>query len=274
MKIFIITLIAIIFISCGGTSGSNVENNNSSYPHHKDIVATTSWQWQLLGEINNSYDVDLYDIDLFDTNTSTIKKLKDDGKKVICYFSAGSYEDWRDDKDRFKVSSIGKKLDDWEGEKWLDIRDKGVRDIMLYRLDLAKEKGCDGVEPDNVDGYQNDTGFDLSYKDQIDFNKFLALNAKERALSIGLKNDLDQIDDLVVFFDFTVNEQCNKYNECNKLKPFIDANKPVFNAEYDDDYVTNKNGARDKMCKESKKLGLKTLILPLDLDDSFRYSCD
>lgn len=27
---------------------------------------------------------------------------------------------------------------------------QGVRDVMVARLDLAQEKGCDGVEPDNV----------------------------------------------------------------------------------------------------------------------------
>ena len=35
----------------------------------------------------------VWGVDLFDTNTSTIADLHKRGAKVICYFSAGSYED-------------------------------------------------------------------------------------------------------------------------------------------------------------------------------------
>jgi hypothetical protein len=45
------------------------------------------------------------------------------GRKVICYFSAGSYENWRSDKNDFPSDVLGNKLEHWEGEKWLDIRD-------------------------------------------------------------------------------------------------------------------------------------------------------
>jgi endo-alpha-1,4-polygalactosaminidase (GH114 family) len=234
----------------------------------------TTWHWQLQGTINTSYNVKLYDIDLFDTDTATIQSLKADGKRVICYFSAGSYENWREDSNSFPAEILGNDLDGWAGEKWLDIRSDLLKPIMLKRLDLAKEKGCDGVEPDNVDGYLNNTGFPLTAEDQLAYNKFLAKEAKKRGLSIALKNDLDQVKTLEPFFDFSINEQCHKYNECDKLKPFIDANKPVLNAEYAIEYVDNIDGARDLICSESKNLQFKTLILPIELDDSFRYSCD
>ena len=77
---------------------------------------------------------------------------------------------------------------------------------MEARLDTAVAKGCDGVEPDNIDGYINESGFDLSGSDQITYNQFLATAAHERGLMIGLKNDLDQIEALVDSFDFAVNE--------------------------------------------------------------------
>ena len=75
------------------------------------------------------------------------------GKKVICYFSAGSYEDWRPDASEFKKEDLGRDLDGWPGEKWLDLDSENVRRVMKGRVELAKEKGCDGVDPDNVDGY-------------------------------------------------------------------------------------------------------------------------
>jgi hypothetical protein len=234
----------------------------------------TTWQWQLLGDINQSYDVEIYDVDLFDTDIEIIESLQRDGKKVICYFSAGSYENWRDDKDKFSNDMLGETLDGWADEKWLDISNKSIASIMEDRLDLAKEKGCDGVEPDNMDGYANNTGFSLSYDNQLAYNKFIANEARSRGLAVGLKNDLDQIVELEPYFDFALNEQCHEYNECDMLSPFIKVNKPVFNAEYKESYVTNQNNQRDNICADAKELQIKTLILPLELNDSFRYSCD
>jgi hypothetical protein len=98
-------------------------------------------------------DVDIFDIDLFDTPVATIAQLHKLGKKVICYFSAGSYESWRSDAKDFKDGDLGHNLDDWPGEKWLRLGNENVRDIMKKRIDMAKQKGCDGVDPDNVDGY-------------------------------------------------------------------------------------------------------------------------
>ena len=226
-----------------------------------------SWQWQLTGELNTNYNVSLYDIDLFDTSKEQISALQKEGKKVICYFSAGSFEAWRDDAVNFPDTIKGKKMDGWD-ELWLDISSNTLRPIMIERLELAKEKGCNGVEPDNVDGYTNNTGFNLSGSDQLEYNKFLAKEAHKRGLSIALKNDLNQIQELVKYFDFAVNEQCHKYNECDLLTPFIKEKKPVLNAEY--------NIALDKkkaLCKDSNTREFQTLFLPLNLDDSLRESC-
>lgn len=172
---------------------------------------TTRWQIQLekhQGEdhINTQYDIDVYDIDLFDNSVELISSLQRSGKKVICYFSAGSYENWRNDASQFNDNDLGSALDNWPGERWLDIRSLNVRQIMQVRLDLAKQKGCDGVDPDNVDGYSNQTGLPLTADDQLEYNRFLATEAHKRGLGIGLKNDLDQIPLLVKWFDFSVNE--------------------------------------------------------------------
>lgn len=49
----------------------------------------------------------------------------------------------------------------------LDVRSANVHEVMISRLDLARQKGCDGVEPDNMDGYTNNSGFSLSANDQL-----------------------------------------------------------------------------------------------------------
>jgi hypothetical protein len=223
--------------------------------------------------LNSSYDVAIYDLDLFDTSADQIRDLHTQGRKVICYFSAGSYEAWRTDADQFSEADLGRELDGWPDERWLDIRSADVATVMTQRLDLAVQKGCDGVEPDNVDGYANDSGFDLGPGDQLTYNRLLASEAHARGLAIGLKNDLDQIADLVGDFDFAVNEQCFQYDECDLLAPLIDHGKAVLQVEYRQIYVDDA-AARAALCQDAQRREFSTLILPLDLDDAFRYSCD
>jgi len=225
----------------------------------------TSWQIQLSGPIDSSYEVQVYDIDLFDAEASLIERLHAQGRKVICYFSAGSFEDWRSDSGIFPKDVIGKDYENWPGERWLDIRqiDK-LAPIMRARMDLAVEKRCDAVDPDNVEGFENDTGFPLSAEDQLVFNRWLASEAHQRKLAIGLKNDLGQIADLVSVFDFSVNESCFENQECEELSSFIQANKPVFGIEY--------QGDTDEYCTLANQKNFDTLKKNLDLD-AVRQSC-
>ena len=224
----------------------------------------TSWQWQLTGSIDTSLDVDMYDIDLFDAPQSDIDTLKTRGVAVICYFSAGSYEDWRTDAGMFPTSVIGSN-NGWEGERWLDISDiDSLANVMRERLDLAVRKGCDGVEPDNIDGYTNSTGFPLTAQDQINYNIWLADEAHARGLSIGLKNDVDQVEQLEPYFDWALNEQCYQYSECETLLPFVEAGKAVFGVEY--------SGNTSAICSTTNALDFDWLIKSLDLDAS-RESC-
>jgi hypothetical protein len=225
----------------------------------------TSWQWQLTGAIDTSLDVAMYDIDLFDTPQDVIDELHAKGKIVICYFSAGSWEDWRPDADQFPDLVKGKTLSGWPDERWLDIRRVDVLgEIMRARMDRALQKRCDGLEPDNIDGYTNNTGFDLTAEDQLNYNKWLANEAHARKLSIGLKNDLDQVTDLVPYFDWALNEQCFEYEECDALAPFVRAGKAVFGVEY--------TGNPSVFCPKANALGLDWLKKRLDLD-AWRTDC-
>lgn len=231
-----------------------------------------SWYWQLQGEIDTSIDTsidaDVYDVDLFDTPDAVIEQLHDEGRIVICYFST-AYEDWRADAADWPEATLGSSLDDWEGERWVDIRNDDARAVLIARLDLAAARGCDGVEPDNVTAYRNDSGFELTVDDQLEFNRLLAEEAHGRGLTIGLKNALELIPDLVGSFDFAVNEQCAEYDECGVYAPFVDADKPVFGAEYSDDAVDDPDG----VCAVAEETGISMLILPVELDGSFRVSC-
>jgi hypothetical protein len=225
----------------------------------------TSWQIQLQGRVDTSFDVAVYDVDLFDTRRSVIDGLHADGRRVVCYFSAGSYEEWRPDAADFPEAILGDPLDDWPGERWLDVRDTdALRRIMRKRLNLAAAKGCDAVDPDNVDGYSNDTGFALSGRNQSKYNRWLARQAHRRGLGVGLKNDLGQVGRLVDHFDFAVNEQCFEYDECNRLRRFVDQGKAVFGIEY--------SGSPASFCPQASADQFSTLKKRLSLR-AWRRAC-
>lgn len=193
-----------------------------------------SWQWQLKAPPRPAdlLDVRMYDVDGFEARKTLITAMHANGIKAVCYLSAGSWEDWRPDADRFPAEVLGKS-NGWPGEKWLDIRRLDVLGpIMKDRIAICARKGFDGVEFDNVDGYRNDTGFPLNGADQLRFNVFLANQAHRRGLTAFLKNDLGQIDALLPYYDAALNEQCHQYSECRRLVPFVEAGKPVFGVEY------------------------------------------
>jgi uncharacterized protein (TIGR01370 family) len=236
-------------------------------------TAGLTWDYQLKAALDSTENqgIDVWDIDVFDNEASTMKALQDQGSKVICYFSAGSYEDWRDDKGDFEPSDLGNNLDGWPGERWLDIRSPNVRKIMEARMDVAVEKGCDGVDPDNVDGFDNDNGLDLTEEDSIDYMAFLADAAHSRNLAIGLKNAGTIIPNVIDVVEFSVNEQCLEYGECDTFAAFIDQNKPVFHVEYPKGDDTNNNFAVastevTNICDDNTTSDFSTIIKNMDLD--------
>jgi len=247
-----------------GAGGAGGAGGGSSGAQIWSPAPGTSWQWQLSGSIDTNVAVSMFDIDLFDAPQSTIDTLHSKGRVVICYFSAGSREDWRADAGAFASSDYGNPLDGWPGETWLDTRSANVRTIMKKRLDLAQQRGCDGVEPDNVDAYQSSSGFPLTKQNQKDYLLFLATEAHQRGLSIGLKNALGLVPDVVSKYDWAINEQCLQYGECTELAPFIQAGKAVFHVEY----ASSTSGLASKkaaVCGDSTLQGFSTLIKTLDL---------
>ncbi|WP_245971003.1 endo alpha-1,4 polygalactosaminidase [Streptomyces rishiriensis] len=222
------------------------------------------WQWQLSGRLDTSVDVPVYDIDGFDHDAATVAGLHDDGRRVVCYLSTGAWEDWRPDAKKFPAAVIGES-NGWKGERWLDIRRTDVLEPLLAaRLDMCRDKGFDAVEPDNMDGYRNTTGFPVEAADQLRYNRLVARLAHERGLSVGLKNDLDQIPALVGDFDFAVNEQCAQYGECAELTPFVEAGKAVFHVEYE--------LPTSAFCADSRRLKLSSLLKKYELG-AWREAC-
>lgn len=219
--------------------------------------------YQLGSTPTNYKGADWVVVDLFDSNASTVKKLQQAGKFVVCYFSAGTAENWRPDYKSFPKKVVGKKMEDWDGEYWLDVRSPDVLAIHKKRLDRAVQMGCDGVDPDNVDGYQNNTGFSIKSADQVNFLKNLVKEAQARSLEIGLKNATDLASSLAKYFDWIIVEECYKYKECSKYNAFPKSNKPAFMIEY--------TKFSQKSCDDAKKNGYNLMFADLALKGPFKY---
>jgi len=297
---FILMALA-IGLGLGLTLGRDNGDDDSNTPPASTLTplpspnTTLSWtpkvgdSWQIIlshpltlsDSSTTTPDVDIFDIDLFDTATETIERLHNLGKKVICYFSAGSYENWRSDAGEFKPEDLGKALDGWPGEKWLKLDNENVRRIMKERVNLAKKKGCDGVDPDNVDGYQNDNGISLTQQASISYMSYLSSLTAPLNLTIGLKNAGDIISAVLPLVQFSVNEQCVEHDECATFQPFIAAGKPVFHIEYpkgagerDSATAGLKQDTVKEFCANSGPKGsdgFSTLLKKMELDGWVEY---
>lgn len=138
---------------------------------------------------------------------------------------------------------------------------------MKARLDLAVKKGCDGVDPDNVDAYSNGSGFDMTPTDAVDYVTFLANAAHARGLSIGLKNAAEIVTDVLSLVQWAVNEQCEEYSECDAFQDFIGAGKSVFHIEYLPSAPAVSQAMRNTICEGENPAGFSTVIKKENLDD-------
>ncbi|KIR54772.1 endo alpha-1,4 polygalactosaminidase [Cryptococcus gattii Ru294] len=149
----------------------------------------------------------VYIVDGEGTSEDTIAQYHADGKTVICYFSAGTWEPGRSDADKFDpacvcgpggsfagdaCSSNDNKLSGWN-EWWLDIHSasciSNVESIMSARISSFMAKGCDGVDPDNVDSFANsDQLHGNTADDQVNYLLWLSSTARSQGLMIDLKN--------------------------------------------------------------------------------------
>ena len=270
----VVMIVALISVACGQSHDISTVSPPTPAQAGAGFAAgeqklRIDWQWQLAEEpVDLGIDVDMWDIDLFENSAAVIAALHERQRKVICYVSVGSWEEWRPDAGGFPAEVIGKDYGGWPGEKWLDIRRIDLlAPLMRARLDECKAKGFDGVEPDNIDGYANDTGFSLTYQDQLNYNIWLAKEAHARGLSIGLKNDSDQVAELLPYFDWALTEDCFAEGWCDQLLPFIDAGKPVFAAEYTDTGMT-----LDGFCSEANSMRINAVLKHRELG-VYRETC-
>ncbi|KAF4625472.1 hypothetical protein G7Y89_g12694 [Cudoniella acicularis] len=266
----------------------------STVPYSTVPAFATPAKYQIVLDKNTQIeaenDVDIYDIDL-DSSQATFTSLINAKKYIICYFSAGTSETFRDDIGCFN-SQHGEQDygcnfgGEFPNEFWLNTSSTGVRAIMLHRLDQAQAKKCNAIDPDNIDSYSNPNGIGATQNDSIDYLTWLAHEAHIRGLAIGLKNSAELAADpgIVSIMDFAVTEECVVKDECNLYSEFSKQTKSVFNIEYPintaEPVATPTNPANlpwssnmaNERCKAHAKFDMKGLIT--DLKDYPTIKCN
>ncbi len=214
-------------------------------------------------KLDTSVDAAIYDVDGFDTTAATVAQLHAMGRHVVCYIDVGTWENWRPDAGEFPKSVLGKPDGHWKGERWLDISQLSVlQPIMSARFKMCKRKGFDAVDSDNIDGYENRTGFKLTAAQQLTYDRWVAKRIHSFGLSAAQKGDNDQVADLRSSFDWAVLEECYKQGWCKQFTSYTDDDRLVVDIEYG----LKKSEFLTKTCPQTKGYKETALLKHLNLD--------
>lgn len=224
-------------------------------------------------------DADVYVIDLFSNEAEVVTNLHNQGRKVICYFSVGTYDASLADHASFHAADVREVVPtsmriSANEERWIDTRSSSVRTAMLARLDMAAKKGCDGVDPGYTDSYTSTTGFELSRGTALSYLQFLHAGAEERKLAIGLRDTAALVDETVGWMGWSINEGCEGRWDCALFWPFVGAGKAVFHLVFIDSENSELTdmGKSDFWCSGANTGGFST-VLKSAQDESWMVKC-
>jgi hypothetical protein len=214
----------------------------------------------------------VYDIDGFENPASTVAALHGQGAHVICYIDVGTAENWRPDYSEFPAALLGAS-NGWPGEKWLDTNPNGpdysiLQSIMTARFKMCAAAGYDAVEPDNMDGAENSTGFGITVAEQDQYDEWVANEVHSLGMSVAQKNFEDQSSVLQPYFDFVIEEQCFQYQDFSDLAPYTKAGKAIFEVEYQ-----GQGPSPASFCPSANAAGYNSVEFDLDLDGKVRVPC-
>ncbi|MBB5622829.1 endo-alpha-1,4-polygalactosaminidase (GH114 family) [Pedobacter cryoconitis] len=257
-------------LACKKDKNDDTSAINTSQPAGNKLswwqpTTGVSFDWQL-DDINSTanFSADVVDVDAFTTSAETVAALHAKGKKVIAYLSVGTIENDRNDASLIPAEVIGKQYPEWPKEKWLDIRqiDK-LKPWLNSRLNMILKKGFDGIEPDNMDSYDNDPGFNIQIADVKKYADYLISLAHSNGLSIGQKNVKELTADYASKFDWALTEDAFAQGWQDQFSGYIKLNKPVFAVEYSD--KMSQSNFQTNVCPSAKQLKYTAILKKRDL---------
>ncbi|HEX3834069.1 MAG TPA: endo alpha-1,4 polygalactosaminidase [Solirubrobacteraceae bacterium] len=239
--------------------------------------------------------------------STVVTQLHATGKYSICYIEAGAQQA-EPDQSHFAAADYGnaaKKyaMQGWPGEYWYDTlgfagwsasspnaflggsaNDQSIAaDIaagMAQRIAGCAAEGQDAIEPDDLDGYTNPGatgvaggGWHLTQAAAQGYEAWLAYTAHADGLAAFQKNDGANSAAEVGNFDGLIIEECNYYKDpCagsgGDATPYLNAGKPVLNAEYSDDRETTA-----KFCSADTAAGITGALFNVNLDGKTYQPC-
>lgn len=237
-------------------------------PAKADPEFGATWDWQLTAPRDLGVEVAVLGLDLFETSAEEVAALKARAVLPVCYISIGTLEDWRPDVAAFPAALLGKTLPDWPGERWLDLRHfSQLEEALRQRLQLCAAKGFLAVEPDNLDGFSNDSGFALTAGDTLYVLRWLRYETRQLGLKLALKNVPELAIEALPLVDFAILEQPFSEGFSSAFAAYPAAGKPVYAVEYD-----LGEGAFAEACAAAKALGFSLIAKTRELN-AWRQGC-
>jgi hypothetical protein len=204
----------------------------------------------------------VFDIDAIINPAATVKALHRVHDKVICYIEVGAAGNYYSAAQEHipvtyfaqlkAAGDMGRPVQGFP-EFYLNInKPSTVRIIKAMIRQQCAAKGFDAVEPDIDDSYTDATGFGITEAQNIRFDRELGAYAHRLGLAWGQKNgdnDPHFSAALAPTTDFLLDEECNFFDTCGIVTPpYVRAGKMVLNAEYTDDWGSNRPADLAKFC--------------------------
>jgi hypothetical protein len=258
--LLVLLVLGLCQASCAGTEGTLLVRPEAAGSGGGGVTtpylppAGASWSARLDGAVDVELEVDFFYLDPELQEPGDLELLRESGRHYFCYLSAGSVESFRDDADQFPEHAVGNQLADFENERWLDVRDPQVRDLMARRVSALGVAGCDGVPPSSLAVHAADTGFQLSLDDALDYARWLAERIHAAGMSAGLQGPGSLTEQLWPTFDFGLAVDCLERSSCSEFDVFVQAKKPVLHVEFGDE------SSAPELCMSAKTLGFEPLI--------------
>jgi hypothetical protein len=216
-------LLALLFIGC---NKDILEIESSEYtPVPFEPKSNSSWHIEIKNKELAEKEVDLYIIDLLSGEPQTkVNTVAVGDTKVVCKLSAGTYDSQIErlypvENHPYPEVAVGN-IQTNGSTYWVDITSDYVREIMKGRIEFASRVGCDGILFTEVSSYDQNTGFQITEDDQIEFNRYLSGKAHEFGVFAGFSDIEAQIYSHSQFADLVFVQNCFQRGTCKKYEDF------------------------------------------------------
>lgn len=189
--------------SAGGTSDSRRLNAPAaaSRPARWTPSLGDTFQSQLSGSPDRTIRASVYDLDVFETTAADVAALHAQGRHVVCYIDAGSFERGRPDENAFAAVVLGATYVGYPDERWTEHRSQERRRSDLAAVALVRFcnrrrlLGTIALFPLRSDGRgEKKAVFMLEYTDRTsraEFRRFVCPKARAGMIAVLKNRTLD-----------------------------------------------------------------------------------